>query len=88
MTKKKNSKVGVELQKYLDARSMLQADLAEQLEVSPAYVSSISTGTKKLSAKGVESFSKALNLSAEEEVGLHRAAACDQGFKLDLPDDF
>lgn len=88
MAPKKKSKLGGELQKQLSSRNLRQVDLAERLDVSAAYVSSISTGTKNVSPESVNSISKALSLSAEDEVALHRAAATDQGFKLDLPDDF
>jgi hypothetical protein len=36
----------------------------------------------------IDTMSEVLSFSADEKVRLHRAAAVDAGFNLDLPDDF
>jgi plasmid maintenance system antidote protein VapI len=87
-TSGKDTRFGDALRSQLAKRNLMQVDLAEALKVSPTYVSSISTGSKRVSSGGVMTISKALDLSPKEEVVLYRAAAEDQGFKLDIPDEF
>jgi len=84
----RDTKFGQALRTALSTRSMMQSDLAEKLDVSSAYVSSISTGAKRVSANRVDAIASVLDLSQKEKTGLHRAAAQDLGFSLDLPDDF
>lgn len=79
---------GRELLRALEARSLSQKALAEALDVSPAYVSAVVRGKKAVSAPTVEKVSAALSLDAVEARALHRAAARDHGFRLDLPDDW
>lgn len=84
----KKSNFGTALFEQLQAREMTQSDLAKQIGTSAAYVSSLTTGSKSVSPERVESISTTLNLAPQERISLHRAAATDLGFKLDLPDDF
>ena len=86
--KDKDSHFGHALRSALSDKSMMQSDLANLLSVSSAYVSSISTGSKKVSAQRVDAITKVLSLDDRDAVKLHRAAARDLGFNLDLPDDF
>lgn len=79
---------GRELLRALDARSLSQKALAEALDVSPAYVSAVVRGKKAVSAPTVQKMSAALSLDPIEERALHRAAARDHGFRLDLPEDW
>lgn len=79
---------GQKLKAALSSRDLMQVDLAEKLSVSSAYVSSISTGSKGVSASTVSSIARALDLDQAEAVQLHRAAASDLGFDLNLTDDF
>lgn len=79
---------GQALESVLDSRGLRQKDLAEMMNVSAAYVSATATGRKGISPERIEGITAALSLSREEEVKLHRAAAKDQGFRLDLPEDF
>lgn len=76
------------LRSLLDANGTRQKDLAQRLDVSPAYVSAVVSGQKSLSAETATRMSAALNLSHQDSVRLHRAAAQDMGFNLELPDDF
>lgn len=84
----KKNKFGTELARLLDERGMKQRALAEQIDTSSAYVSSISTGKRHVSPTRVDSIAKAINASEGDISRLHRAAASDMGFQLDLPDDF
>ncbi len=85
---KKRSRVGTELDLLAASRGYKQADMAGILEVTSSYVSSISTGSKSVTPQRIESIATKLEASEEEALRLHRAAALDMGFKLDLPDDF
>jgi transcriptional regulator with XRE-family HTH domain len=73
---------------YLDRRSMTQSSVADATGTSRAYVSSVSTGKKPVGPTAVDNLADAIKATDEERTNLHRAAAIDAGFKLDLPDDF
>lgn len=88
MTKPPKKNVGQTLDESLRSRGLSQRDLAERLDVSAAYVSALVSGKKTLSASTADRLVGALSLNQEETVSLHRAAAMDMGFRLDLPDDF
>ena len=79
---------GRALLRALGTRSLSQKALAEALDVSPAYVSAVVRGKKAVSAPTVEKMAAALSLAPEESRALHRAAARDHGFRLDLPEDW
>jgi transcriptional regulator with XRE-family HTH domain len=72
----------------LERHGRSQTSVAESLGTSRAYVSALRTGSKNATASTVDRVADALNLAETERVELHRAAAKDAGFKLDLPDDF
>lgn len=82
------SAFGMTLSQYIDQYAVNQSQLAERLGTSRAYVSGLATGKKHASAKTAEEIARTLGVSEEETVRLHRAAAADAGFKLDLPEDF
>lgn len=63
---------------------LTQNDLSERLGKNPKYVNHTMTGYRKPSAEYVELVANALKLSEEQRIKLHRAAALDNGFKLDL----
>jgi len=85
---KNNTEFGKSLSKILNCYSSNQSSLARDMGVSRAYVSSICNGTKSVSPNKIDEISNFLGMTEEEQIKLHRAAAKDQGFKLDLPDDF
>lgn len=60
-----------------------QADVATSTGTSRAYVNSLATGKKKPSAEWVDMIADVMKLPSAKRVALHRAAASDQGFKLD-----
>lgn len=88
MSKESKSEFGKNLSNILDTYSTSQSNLARDMGVSRAYVSSIFKGTKNVSPSKIEEIARIVGLTEAEEIALHRSAAKDQGFKLDLPDDF
>lgn len=79
---------GPALQLLLEERSVSQADLARAIGTSRAYVSALANSQKAASPQRIEAIADLLETTREERIRLHRAAALDQGFNLDLPDDF
>ena len=85
---KKRSRFGTQLDMLAASRGFKQVDMAERLNVTSSYVSSISTGSKSVTPQRIESIALKLDASKEEARRLHLSAALDLGFKLDIPDDF
>jgi transcriptional regulator with XRE-family HTH domain len=75
---------GRALGQQLAARGMTFADGAKNLGVTAAYVSKLTAGTTHPSPGWLDLIATSLSLTEEERVGLHRAAAQDKGYKLDL----
>ncbi len=65
-----------------------QTDLSRDLGISTSYVNALKTGKKAAAAPTVDRIADALGAGPADRVRLHRAAARDAGFKLDLPDGF
>ena len=63
-----------------------QTDLSRDLGISTSYVNALKTGKK--AAAAVDRIADALGANSADRVRLHRAAARDAGFKLDLPEGF
>jgi transcriptional regulator with XRE-family HTH domain len=82
------SNFGTTLEQTLRAADMKQTDICDLIGTSRAYVSGIVTGSKSVTASTVDKIADALKADEATRVKMHRAAAIDQGFKLDLPDDF
>ena len=83
-----HSRFGAELDRVLDARAVTTSAAARTLGTSAAYLSSVRNGTKKISPTRIDQLASAFALDPDEAARLHRAAARDAGFRLDLPDDF
>jgi len=75
---------GASVSAALAERRLSQADLAEALGRSPAYLNQTMTGTKPASAEWADLVADTLKLSRVKRAELHAAAARDHGFKLDL----
>ena len=88
MAPRVRGKFGRALDRVLAEKGLTQTGLAETLGTSPAYVSAIARGEKKVSPRRIDDLAARLALDAEEVRRLHRAAALDAGFRLDLPGDF
>ena len=85
---RERSKFGRALEDILDRHAMKRSEAVERLEVSRAYFSAVVTGRKGISPDRIDSLSQHLEFDDDEVRRLHRAAAQDAGFRLDLPDDF
>jgi cyanate lyase len=68
----------------LNQRRMSQLDLAEPVGKSAAYTNQTITGRKSASPQWVNLIAETLKLSENERIALHRAAAKDQGYEIDL----
>jgi DNA-binding Xre family transcriptional regulator len=79
---------GAVLDALMMRRGVRASRLAEALGVTPSYLSALVTGVKPVSPDRVEEIADSLGAEPEERAKLHRAAARDMGFRLDLPDDF
>jgi transcriptional regulator with XRE-family HTH domain len=75
---------GASVSRLLAERQMSQAELASALDKSSAYVNQTMTGAKAASAQWADLVADVLNLPTPGRAELHRAAALDHGFKLDL----
>lgn len=88
MTKGRRSKYdtafGASVSSALTEARMTQPELADSIGASTAYVNQMITGRKRASPEWVDLVATALDLSERKRVDLHRAAAKDHGFKLDL----
>lgn len=81
-------KFGAALAAALRAANMNQVDLARTLGKQPTYVSAIMHGRKGVSGGTVDQIAGALNADEATTRRLHQAAAVDQGFRIDLPEDW
>jgi plasmid maintenance system antidote protein VapI len=79
---------GEALTGLMSRRGLRASRLAEALGVTPSYLSALVTGAKPVSPDRVEDIADSLGAAPEERTRLHRAAARDMGFRLDLPEDF
>ncbi len=84
----KKSRFGEELDRILESQGKKQKDLADKIATSTAYVSSIATGKRNVSPGRATAIGEALGADVAQMSRLHRAAALDAGFRLDLPEDF
>lgn len=82
--KRLRSAFGQALAAQLAARGSTQTNLATALGRSTSYLNQVMNGHKTASSSLVEQTANCLNLEAEARTALHRAAATDHGFKLDL----
>lgn len=85
---KDDSKFAEAFSSALKSHNLRAADAATTMSVSRSYVAAVARGDKKVGPERIDSMSEALGFTQEETRKLHRAAAIDAGFKLDLPDDF
>lgn len=78
------TEVGRAVRGYLTATGTSQKELAERMGMSRPYVSQVVTGVRKANPEWVNVVSQALNLPPAQARALHRAAAKDNGFDIDL----
>lgn len=84
MSTKKTSNFGTSVSNSLAGVRMTQSELAEKLGTSQSYVSQKLSGTRPATPRWADLIADVLGLPEEERVKLHRAAALDRGYKLDL----
>ncbi|WP_218014061.1 helix-turn-helix domain-containing protein [Rubellimicrobium roseum] len=72
------------LGEILAGRDLSQARAAKLAGTSQPFLNQVATGRRKPSAEWVDLIAAALALSPEESERLHRAAAKDHGFRIDL----
>ena len=86
--KGQKTRFGRELHAALDSGHLKQSFLSESLGVSTAYVSALVTGKRSAAPGTIDKIAEALSLGEAGRTRMHRAAAMDAGFSLDLPDDY
>ncbi len=79
---------GAALEKYLDQYGKSRTGVANDLGVSRSYISQLTTGVKAARADKIDSIADKIGVTDQERTDLHRAAAKDAGFRIDLPEDF
>ena len=80
----KRSAFGRLVSDKLTASSMTQRDLSERTGLSQPYVNQVITGARRPDASWADLVADTLKLPRKDRAELHRAAAKDHGFKLDL----
>jgi plasmid maintenance system antidote protein VapI len=83
-SEKNRSAFGEALSKHFEREGSTQTQLANATGVSPSYVNQTISGKKYVSPEWADLVADVLKMSNTERVRLHRAAARDAGFKLDL----
>jgi len=84
MARKPATEAAAALEQILAERGVSQYRLSKLAGISQPYVNQVATGRRRASAEWIELVSDTLNLSEPERERLHRAAARDHGFKIDL----
>lgn len=81
------SDFGKALDEQLAKKGKLQSDLARATNTDPAYINRLMQAGSKVSPEWTEIICNSLQVSGEDRVKLHRAAASTWGYKLDLTKD-
>jgi transcriptional regulator with XRE-family HTH domain len=84
MTGARKTEVGASLGDILAGRGLSQASAAARARISQPYFNQVVRGRRLASADWIDTVANALGLDAIEREKLHRAAAKDHGFKIDL----
>lgn len=79
-----DSETGKALGEILSGRDVSQSRLARLTARSQPYVNQVVNGKRHPSAEWIETMANALALEDTERERLHRAAAKDHGFRIDL----
>lgn len=83
-TSASKTEAGGALSALLSARGVSQYAVAKASSTSQGYLNQVVSGERRASAEWLDTIADALGLSEEERLKLHRAAARDHGFKIDL----
>jgi len=84
VSSKSYSNFGASVVSCLEQRRQTQADLSRKLGRSRSYVHQTLSGHRKPSPEWVDIVARTLKLNEAQRLALHKAAAVDRGFKLDL----
>lgn len=84
MTSNSKSATGSLLKKHLASAGTTQAEFARKAGLSMGYVNFVATGHRNPGPEWVDLIAEHLKLSTEQRAEMHRAAAKDHGFKIDL----
>lgn len=84
MARRFETNIGRSLTSLLAERGETLSKLADDLQVSPSYVSQVARGQKRPTAKWLDIVAETMALSPEQTQELHTAGALDAGYKLDL----
>ncbi len=84
MTTKPATETAAALGEILAERRVSQYRVSKLAGISQPYMNQVATGRRRASAEWIDLISNALDLTPEERERLHRAAARDHGFKIDL----
>ena len=79
-----NTSFGASVSNTLAGANLTQTDLATMTSRSPAYVNQTLTGRLKASPEWVNLVADALKMKEQQRLNLHRAAARDAGYEIDL----
>jgi transcriptional regulator with XRE-family HTH domain len=82
-------KFGLELQRCLNSRHMMEMDLARNMKamgngVSRQYINMIVHNERTPPPETIEKLADGLKLSRDERTILHRAAAIDSGYRIGI----
>lgn len=77
-------KLGAVIRRELASRAMRQFELAREMGVQESYLSAVVAGGRRPSPDWVERVADALRCSDAARGRLHRAAALDRGYRVDL----
>lgn len=83
-TSASKTEAGEALTALLSSRSTSQYAAAKVANTSQSYLNQVVNGERLASAAWLDTIATALGLTDEERAKLHRAAARDHGFKIDL----
>lgn len=83
-TSNSNAQTSAALKAALEASGLNQNDLADKIGASQPYVNQMLNGARPAAPEWLDLIAKAMNLSNKQRVTLHRAAARDKGFDIDL----
>ena len=83
MTSKSNE-TGKTLRVLIEVKDTTQHEVASNAGMSQPYMNQFVTGKRTPSGEWLNLIAKAMKLSREQRIQLHRAAAKDSGFEIDL----
>lgn len=78
------SKTGEILRQHFAASTISQSTVSREMGLARPYLNRVLGGSELPSAKWLETVALGLGLTEDQQRELHRAAATDHGFKIDL----